>query len=61
MIGAPQVGLISFSTASLLQGQIHEGWFPLIDSVGKPLKHGASMRVTLAFRFALCKPDPNRA
>jgi hypothetical protein len=50
MIGAPTVGLISFPTAVLAQGEAFEGWFRLMDTVGKFLKHDASLRVTLSFR-----------
>ena len=50
-IGAPTMGLMRVPVAALVQGQVFEDWFPLIDTVMKPLKHGAAIRATISFRY----------
>lgn len=45
------MGLMRVPVAALVQGQVFEDWFPLIDTVMKPLKHGAAIRATISFRY----------
>ncbi|CAL8469780.1 g9322 [Coccomyxa elongata] len=56
-IGAPTMGLMRVPVAALVQGQAFEDWFPLIDTVMKPLKHGAAIRATISFRSVFADPD----
>ena len=48
-IGAPSMGVVSFSAQKLVEGEVFDGWFDLLDLASKPLK-GCSIRATLSFR-----------
>jgi hypothetical protein len=52
-IGAPTMGLTRVPVAELVQGRVFEDWYPLVDTVMHPLKHGAALRATISFRY--CK------
>ena len=45
------MGVLSFPVQKLVEGEVFDGWFDLMDMVNKPLK-GCSMRATLSFRQA---------
>lgn len=44
------MGLVRVPVADLVEGKVFEEWFPLVDTVIKPLKHGAALRATVSFR-----------
>ena len=49
MIGAPTLGVYSFPIEKLVEGEVFDGWFDLLDLANKPLK-GCALRATLSFR-----------
>ena len=51
MIGAPTLGVYSFSIEKLVEGEVFDGWFDLLDLANKPLK-GPALRAPLSFRQA---------
>ena len=58
MIGAPTLGVYGFPIEKLVEGEVFDGWFDLLDLANKPLK-GTAVRATLSFRqgaLALCRP-----
>ena len=58
MIGAPTLGVYGFPIEKLVEGEVFDGWFDLLDLANKPLK-GTALRATLSFRqgaSALCRP-----
>ena len=58
MIGAPTLGVYGFPIEKLVEGEVFDGWFDLLDLANKPLQ-GTAVRATLSFRqgaSALCKP-----
>ena len=58
MIGAPTLGVYGFPIEKLVEGEVFDGWFDLLDLAHKPLK-GTALRATLSFRqgaSTLCKP-----
>lgn len=51
MIGAPTLGVYSFPIKNLVEGEVFDGWFDLLDLANKPLK-GTALRVAISFRQA---------
>ena len=49
LIGAPTMGVVSFPVQKLVEGEVFDGWFDLLDLANKPLK-GCAIRATLSFR-----------
>lgn len=49
LIGAPTMGVVSFPVQKLVEGEVFDGWFNLLDLANKPLK-GCAIRATLSFR-----------
>ena len=49
LIGAPTLGVVSFPVQKLVEGEVFDGWFDLLDLANKPLK-GCAIHVTLSFR-----------
>ena len=45
------MGVVSFSAQKLVEGEVFDGWFDLLDLASKPLK-GCSIRATISFRQA---------
>ncbi|KAK9907703.1 hypothetical protein WJX75_008493 [Coccomyxa subellipsoidea] len=56
-IGAPTMGLTRVPVAELVQGRVFEDWYPLVDTVMHPLKHGAALRATISFRPVFADED----
>ena len=45
------MGVVSFPVQKLVDGEVFDGWFDVLDLVSKPVK-GCSIRATLSFRQA---------
>lgn len=43
------MGVVSFPVQKLVEGEVFDGWFDVLDLVSKPVK-GCSIRATLSFR-----------
>ncbi len=43
------MGVVSFPAQKLVDGEVFDGWFDVLDLVSKPVK-GCSIRATISFR-----------
>ncbi|CAK0785144.1 hypothetical protein CVIRNUC_008350 [Coccomyxa viridis] len=60
MIGAPTLGVYGFPIEKLVEGEVFDGWFDLLDLANKPLK-GTAVRATLSFRSVFKDPAYDNA
>ncbi|CAL5229046.1 g12295 [Coccomyxa viridis] len=59
-IGAPSMGVVSFPAQKLVDGEVFDGWFDVLDLVSKPVK-GCSIRATISFRSVYKDPTYDSA